>query len=192
MCCVVLSHSVMSDSLWPHGSPVHGDSPGKNTRVDCHALLQGIFPTQGSNPGLQNCRQIVYCLIHQGSPYLSILHDKYSLSFHYLILDKKSFFCSATKLIFFFRTKTPVLISLSFPQRLNKELWGFSHRFDFSWWEMIISDIYIVHQTWQTLILIHIILLHTQNQFFNSIMVSNMLCMISIILYCQDLFYELG
>ena len=34
----------------PPGSFVHGDSLGKNTRVGCHALLQGIFPTQGSNP----------------------------------------------------------------------------------------------------------------------------------------------
>ena len=34
------------------GSSVHGDSSGKNTGVGCHALLQGIFPTQGSNPGL--------------------------------------------------------------------------------------------------------------------------------------------
>ena len=34
------------------GSSVHGDSPGKNTGVGCHALLQGIFPTQGSNPHL--------------------------------------------------------------------------------------------------------------------------------------------
>ena len=34
------------------GSSVHGDSPGKNTGVGCHFLLQGIFPTQGSNPGL--------------------------------------------------------------------------------------------------------------------------------------------
>ena len=34
------------------GSSVHGDSPGKNTEVGCHALLQGVFPTQGSNPGL--------------------------------------------------------------------------------------------------------------------------------------------
>ena len=32
------------------GSSVHGDSPGQNTGVGCHALLQGIFPTQGSNP----------------------------------------------------------------------------------------------------------------------------------------------
>ena len=35
--------------------------------VGCHALLQGIFPTQGSNPGLPYCRQILHHLIHQGS-----------------------------------------------------------------------------------------------------------------------------
>ena len=46
---------------------VHGDSPGKNTEVGCHALLQGIFPTQGSNPGLPDCRWILYHLSHQGS-----------------------------------------------------------------------------------------------------------------------------
>ena len=40
----------------PPGSSVHGDSPGKNTGVGCHALLQGIFSTQGSNPGLLHCR----------------------------------------------------------------------------------------------------------------------------------------
>ena len=34
------------------GSSVHGDSPGKNTRMGCHSLLQGIVPTQGSNPCL--------------------------------------------------------------------------------------------------------------------------------------------
>ena len=43
------------------------DSPGKRTGVDCHSLLQGIFPTQGSNPGLLNCRWILYCLSHQDS-----------------------------------------------------------------------------------------------------------------------------
>ena len=36
----------------PPGSSVHGDSPGKNTGVGCHAFLQGIFPTQGLNSGL--------------------------------------------------------------------------------------------------------------------------------------------
>ena len=50
------------------GSSVHGRSPGKNTRVGCHTLLQGIFPTQGSNPGLPYCRQILYRLNYQGSP----------------------------------------------------------------------------------------------------------------------------
>ena len=50
------------------GSSVHGDSPGKNTGVGCHALLQGIFPTQGLNPGLPHYRWILYHLSHQGSP----------------------------------------------------------------------------------------------------------------------------
>ena len=52
----------------PPGSSVQGDSPGKNTGVGCHALLQGIFPTQGSNPSTLHCRQILYHLSHQGSP----------------------------------------------------------------------------------------------------------------------------
>ena len=51
------------------GSSVHGDSPGKNNGVGCHTLLQGIFPTQGLNPGLPHCRQILYLLSHQGSPH---------------------------------------------------------------------------------------------------------------------------
>ena len=54
--------SVMSDSLRPHGlQPTRilrpWDFPGKNTGVGCHFLLQGIFPTQGSNPGLPHCSQ---------------------------------------------------------------------------------------------------------------------------------------
>ena len=49
-------------------SSVQRDSPGKNTGVGCHALFQGIFPTQGSNPGILHCRWILYCLSHQGSP----------------------------------------------------------------------------------------------------------------------------
>ena len=44
----------------PPGSSVHGDSPGKNTGLGCHDLLQGIFLTQGSNLHLQHCRQILY------------------------------------------------------------------------------------------------------------------------------------
>jgi len=52
----------------PPGSAVHGDSPGKNTGVGCHALLWRIFPTQGSNPGLLHCSQILYQLSYQGNP----------------------------------------------------------------------------------------------------------------------------
>ena len=57
MCVWVLSHSVLSDSLWSHGlQPVRllclWDSPGKNAGVGCHFLLQGIFLTQGLNPRL--------------------------------------------------------------------------------------------------------------------------------------------
>ena len=46
------------------GSSVHGDSPGKNPVVGCHALLQGIFSTQGLNPSLPHCRRILYHLSH--------------------------------------------------------------------------------------------------------------------------------
>ena len=42
-------------------------SPGQNTGVDSLSFLQGIFPTQGSNPGLLHCRQILYQLSYQGS-----------------------------------------------------------------------------------------------------------------------------
>ena len=63
----------MSDSLQPHGLWPIGlfhpwDFPGKSARVDCHFLLQGIFPTRRSNPGLLHCRQTLYRLSHQESP----------------------------------------------------------------------------------------------------------------------------
>ena len=70
---LVFSRSVVSNSLRPHGLwPARllcpWNFPGKNTGVNCHALLQGIFPTQESNQGLLYCRQILYHLSHQGSP----------------------------------------------------------------------------------------------------------------------------
>ena len=62
-----VSCSVVSDSLWtPMDCSLLGprllcpwNSPGKNTGVGCHSLLQGIFPTQGRNLGLLHCRQIL-------------------------------------------------------------------------------------------------------------------------------------
>ena len=58
--CNPMDCSPPGSSLW--------DSPGKNTGVGCHALLQEIFPIQGSNPGLLHCRWILYQLSHQGTP----------------------------------------------------------------------------------------------------------------------------
>ena len=62
----------MSDSLQPYGLESTRlvrpwNCPGKNTGVGCHFLLQGIFLTQGSNPGLLHGRQTLYSLSHQGS-----------------------------------------------------------------------------------------------------------------------------
>ena len=62
------SCSVMSDSLQPHGLYSPWNSPGQNTGVGSLSLLQGIFLTQGSNPGLPHGRQILYQLSHKGSP----------------------------------------------------------------------------------------------------------------------------
>ena len=76
-----VSGSIMTDSLQlPGPQPARllcpWNSPGKNTGVLSHPLLQGIFPTQGLNSGLLYCRQILYQLSYQGSPpgsYLSQL-----------------------------------------------------------------------------------------------------------------------
>ena len=62
------SCSVLSDSLQPHGLYSPWNSLGQNTGVGSLFLLQGIFPTQGSNPGLPHCRRILYQLSHKGSP----------------------------------------------------------------------------------------------------------------------------
>ena len=61
------NRSVMSDSLQPHGLYSPGNSPGQNTGMGSLSLHQGIFPTQGSNPGLPNCRWTLYQLSYQGS-----------------------------------------------------------------------------------------------------------------------------
>ena len=71
--CVCVSRSVVPNSLRPHGLQstrflCPWDFPGRDTGVGCHFLLQGIFPTQGSNLGLLHCRQILYRLSYKGSP----------------------------------------------------------------------------------------------------------------------------
>ena len=65
MCCTwLLSRVQLFETPWR--SP--WNSAGQNIGVSSCSLLQGIFPTQGSNPGLPHCRQILYCLSQQGSP----------------------------------------------------------------------------------------------------------------------------
>ena len=69
---VSVSRSVVPDSLRPHGLQSSRllcpwDFPGKDTGVGCHFLLQGIFQTQGLNPSLLHCRQILYWLSYKGS-----------------------------------------------------------------------------------------------------------------------------
>ena len=58
------SCSILSSCLWPHGLYSPWNSLGQNIEVGSLSLLQGIFPTQGSNPGLLHCRQILYQLSH--------------------------------------------------------------------------------------------------------------------------------
>ena len=68
MLCLILYSPVDRGAWW---ATVHGDSPGKNTEEGCHALPQGIFPTQGLTPGLLHCRQILYHLRTQAQEYWS-------------------------------------------------------------------------------------------------------------------------
>ena len=94
--CAVRSLSVVSSSCYsmdcsPPGFSVPEASPGKNTGVTCHPLLQGIFPTQGSNSGPLHCRQILYQLSHKGSPGRlnggMVLHDKIEIVSHSVMSD---------------------------------------------------------------------------------------------------------
>ena len=73
VCVIHVSHSVVFNSLRPQGLYPSGllcpwNSPGKNTGVNCHSLLQGILLTQESKSGFLNCSQILYHLNRQGSP----------------------------------------------------------------------------------------------------------------------------
>ena len=87
----------------PPGSSVHGDSPGKNIGVGCLALLQGIFPTQGLNPGLLHCRWILYHLSHQGSPnmYISNINKSFIEQSFLTACDITRCFLNFILLIFF-------------------------------------------------------------------------------------------
>ena len=73
---------VVSTSLWPHG--LYGPwNSGQNTGVGSLSLLQGIFPTQGSNPVFPYCRQILYLLSHNRIPYTSFSSVQFSSVIQY-------------------------------------------------------------------------------------------------------------
>ena len=72
------------------GSSAHGDSPGKNTGVGCYFLHQGIFPTQGLNPGVLHCTYILYCLSHQRSPH-ETLHYPWNFLVNLQLFLNKTF-----------------------------------------------------------------------------------------------------
>ena len=97
LCLVAQSRPTLCDPM-DHssaGSSVHGDSPGKNPGVGCHALLQGIFPTWGSNQGLPHCRWILYRLSHQGRASIAFTTKFYKVGFK---LDSES----QTQFFYFF------------------------------------------------------------------------------------------
>ena len=77
----------------PPGSSVQWNSPGKSTGVGSHSLLQGIFLTQGLNPGLQRCRRILYHLSHQGWSQIPSAQMSHSLC---VCLDAHCFSYSAS------------------------------------------------------------------------------------------------
>ena len=72
VCHTVMSESLQSYGLQPAMPLLAWNSPGKSTGVGCH-FSRGIFPTQGLNPGLLHCRQILYQLSHEGSLILLLL-----------------------------------------------------------------------------------------------------------------------
>ena len=72
------SCSAISDSFQPHGLYSPWNSPGQDTGVGNLCLLQGIFPSQGSNPGLLHCRRILYQLSHKGSPTFLVGMSKFT------------------------------------------------------------------------------------------------------------------
>ena len=133
---IILCHSLCAQSLshvWlfvtpmgcsPPGSFVHKDSPGKNTGVGCHALLQGIFKTQGSNLHLPHCRRILNHLNHWGSPYVPL----YLWSFYLL-----------WRLLIWYNTPTSTFLSffcdISFSLLSN-------HLYHYIWSEFLVDRLY--------------------------------------------------
>ena len=135
------SRLVVSSSLRPHGlQPARlcpWNSPGKNTEVGCCALLQRIFPTQRSNPGLLHCSWVLYQLSGQGSPCISKARLKYS---QFMIMNVTAE-CHCRLSVFKWSGKTCIL---PFDQRVDKVMDGFVNQVGFitpTWWcQILLSE----------------------------------------------------
>ena len=68
------------------GSSLHGILQARVLEWVAIFLLQGIFPTQGSSPGLPHCRRILYCLSHQGSPVIDMYDPIFLILWVYFLL----------------------------------------------------------------------------------------------------------
>ena len=128
------SCSIVPNSLRPHGlQPTrlicHEIFPGKNTGVGCHLLLQGIFPTQGSNPSLLHCRQSVYRRSYKGTLEKSIPNGVWNLKCkgkdRYKLLDfkKSQSFCRTENMMDQMKQLTGVVVCNMFDQRLADNSW---------------------------------------------------------------------
>ena len=112
----------MSDSLWYQALYLTRllrlwNSPSKNTGVGFHSLLQGIFPTQGSNPGLLHCRRTLYCLSHQGI-LMNDFHSHFHLQLELHLLDDWT---------------SPLWCPTSPGSRAAFHFWVFAHFAIFAW-----------------------------------------------------------
>ena len=125
----------MSDSLRPHELHSPWNSPGHNTGVGNFSLLQGIFPNQGSNPGLLHCRWILCQLSHQGSPReglistTALLWEDYvnRTTWHIILRDfffstQPNFSIFLPSFIHFFSCAGPPLLRGLFPSCSRQEL----------------------------------------------------------------------
>ena len=121
----------MSDFLQPHGlQPIRflcpWDFPGKSAGVGCHFLLQGIFPTQESNPGLLHCRQTLYRLSHWllflCFVIFLLLLPAVTFSSHLLLTTLHIHYCSLTDSLPSFQLTTSQIQLVKYSQMHNTQI----------------------------------------------------------------------
>ena len=133
VCLVIQSCPTLCNPMngSPRSSFVNGDSPGKNTRVGCHALLQDIFLTQGSNPGLPHCSQILHRLNYQGRPGTAYKHRISIATLDPLTSTKSPSDSQYIKISETLRTKFYEMLC---DQNVSKQY--YFHK----WWEQVFSE----------------------------------------------------